>query len=408
MINQGLFLAILAAFCMTGSIYADTGSYSCSTSTSPFAGYNASACQAKSLLNYGGHLESGFLANQYGQKNSYTTRSLANGRLGIDPLSGNTMLLQNTAQSDLQLNQAMFYVEKLRRKCGWDWGARVDYIYGTDARFWQSEGLERNASHGDWGSGDYYSALSQMYAELGCGNFSVKVGKFGAPSGSDAMYSPDRFFYSLSKNTGLLPVTHTGALAQWISGDTTYHVGWTQGTNRFFETSEDNALIFGFERKLDACTSFGYSGHWGRDTYNTEADYYTHVLYVNRKLGCRWDYRFDWAINNREFDNGDSATAYGINNSLYYKLSCDWSVGFRAEWLHTNNYGIGAFGADGSDMYGFVLGANWKPCDWFVLRPEIRHDSVHGDPGPFNIVKGNQVPGRSGQLAGGVSAIVIF
>ena len=223
--------------------------------------------------------------------------------------------------------------------------------------------------------------------------------------GSDPIYSPDRFFYSLSKNFGALPVTHTGALATLeVSRKLSVFGGWTQGYDETFESSENNAVLSGFEYALNPCTTIGYSFLWGKNTYDlNDAEYFINALYLKRKLGCNWDYTFEWVLNNQDGDNWNE-TSYGINNSLYYKINRNWSAGFRVEWGHTNAYPLG----DTVDVYGFILGANWTPCDWFVLKPEIRYDSVHGDAGVFNLAKSNWTNAKTDQFAGGVSAVVKF
>ncbi len=146
----------------------------------------------------GGWAEVGIWGNQYGTTTSYTNGAM-------DPTSGNTAVLQNVASTNLQLNQMAFYLQKkLDTRRGFDFGGRVDYIFGSDAHYFQSEGLELNArtSQTSWSNGDYYSAFSQMYFEAGYKNFSVKVGKFLSVLETDfnGLYSPDRFFYSNSYN----------------------------------------------------------------------------------------------------------------------------------------------------------------------------------------------------------------
>ena len=392
--------------------------FSCATTNNNcFAGYD-SACQ-QSAWNFGGHVESGLYVNRYGQKNDYQNRGWnwprQNPNGSIDTLSGNTDYLLNVRQSDLQVNQGWVFLEKKlsKRNC-WDIGGRVDYVWGTDAMYMQSAGFENNAGHGYWGTGDYYSAMAQMYAELGYGKLSVKLGKFLTPMGSDPIYSPDRFFYSLSKNFGVLPVTHTGALATLeVNRKLSVFGGWTQGYNEYFESSENNAVLAGFEYDLNSCTTIGYSFLWGKDTYATwtgsDRDYFINALYLKRNLGCNWDYTFEWVLNNQNFEdtlgNGWNNVSYGINNSLYYKINCNWSAGFRMEWMHTND---SWFSGDAADVYGLVLGANWTPCSCITLKPEIRYDSVHGDTGPFNLTKSSWQNAKGDQLAGGISAVVRF
>ncbi len=380
----------------------DYEEYSCSS------GNYFSGCVARgkaSPWNFGGHIETGLYVNEYGQKNTYNG---AGTPYGPDVYSGNTVALQNVHQSDWQFNQGWVYLEKeLSGRNSLELGGRVDYVYGTDARYLQSAGLEYDAGHGHWGSGDYYSALAQAYGEVGYGKLSVKMGKFITPLGCDAIVSTDRFFYSLSKNFGLLPVTHTGALATVkFNRHLSVYGGWTNGEGQFFETSRDNALLAGFEYKFNPCTKVGYGMMKGWDEYNFDGEYFVHSLYFSHKFG-RWNYTADWALRNMNADNNvNSYGGYGIGNSLYYTINDKWALGFRAEWRH--DYNDAYFGSD-YDGYGFTFGANWLPYCWLLIRPEIRYDSYHGTPiGPFNLAKSNFAEPKGDQLSGGFSVVVKF
>ena len=414
-ITRQVLLGLLVTVWLSCGVNAEAYEpFSCATTNNNcFAGYNSACCP--SPWNFGGHVESGLYVNRYGQKNTYNIRgnnwARQNPNGGNDIFSGNTDLLLNVRQSDLQVNQGWVFLEKkLSKRCCWDIGGRVDYVWGTDALYMQSAGMEYNAGHGYWGTGDYYSAMAQMYAELGYGRFSVKLGKFLTPMGSDPIYSPDRFFYSLSKNFSALPVTHTGALATLeVNRKLSVFGGWTQGYDEFFESGENNALLAGFEYALNPCTTFGYSFLWGKNTYDgNDEEYFANALYMKRKLGCNWDYTLEWVYNKSE-DSGWEEARYGINNSFYYTFNRNWSAGFRMEWLHdSERFNTPGGYRDATDVYGLVLGANWTPCDWFTLKPEIRYDSIHGAPGAFNLAKSNGTDPKGDQFAGGVSAIVRF
>lgn len=348
-----------------------------------------------SAWSYGGHLEAGLYVNEYGQKNAYRQN-------GLDWNSGNTDLLTNVRQSDLQLNQGwVFFEKKVNGRCGWDIGGRVDYVFGTDAVYLQSNGLEADGFDRKWGSGDYYSAMAQMYMEMGYKNVSIKFGKFLTPMGIDPIMSTERFFYSLSKNFAMLPVTHTGVLVNWdVNRKLSVFGGWTQGANEFFDSGDDNAFLGGFEYKFNPCTKWGFSLMAGNDNdYGYEYDYYVQSLYLKHKFGKRWDYTAEWVYYN---SNDLDVTANGINNSLYYTVNCKWALGFRLEWMNSEGSG------DNRDIYGLVFGANWKPCDWLLIRPEIRYDSIHGDPGVFNLTKSGYMDPKNEQLAGGFSMVMKF
>ena len=349
---------------------------------------------------YGGHLETGLYVNQYGQKNMYTGDTIWPG--GPDEYSGNTYLLQNVMQSDWQMNQAWFYFGKeLDTRCGWDFGGRIDYVYGTDARYLQSYGLETEAGHGYWGTGDYYSALGQAYLEAGYGKLSVKFGKFFSPLGHESLNATERFFYSLSKSFGATPDTNTGALFTLeLNKKLSVYSGWTQGPNQFFDTGRDNSFTGGFNYHLGKHTHLGYGLQVGSNTRD-DIDYFYQSLYLTHHLNDHWQYAFEWSLGN-ETDEGDHLGVYGIDQALYYHINQNWAIGVRLEWEHEYDTGNSA------DIYAVTLGANWKPRHWLLIRPEIRYDKAHGGYKPFNQTKSNAFDPRSEQMSGGFSAVVKF
>lgn len=351
----------------------------------------------KSLFYYGGHVEAGLYVNEYGRTNSYTP-----GGRGPDWNSGNTELMQNVHNSDLQMNQMYFYFgKKLDTRRGWDFGGHIDFMYGTDARFVQAQGMEFGAGHGRWNSGDYYTALPQMYFEAGYKNVSVKFGKFLTPLGHEGVLSGDRFFYSLSDAFGMNPVTHTGALVDWkVNRQLSIFGGWVNGENKFFDSSDDNAFLGGVKYQIHPRYSIGYSLLAGTEDLGWgDRDYYVHSVVFDANLGRRWDYTFEWTLRNNTWKGpGWKAYggAYGINNELIYKLNKKWDLGLRVEWARSID--------DDTDKYGFTLGASWKPNKWLTVRPEIRYDKF--DNSVYYPEKGGRL--RDKQFAGGISTIVSF
>jgi len=186
----------------------------------------------------GGHLETGLYVNQYGRRNSYT-------RGFLDPDSGNTATLYNVRQSDWQLNQFYFSAgKKLDSRYGFDLGGRVDFLYGTDAVFVQSDGLERDGDRSLWSTGDYYSAIPQVFVEVGYKSFSVKLGKFLSPMGNESILSPERFFYSMSATAMDLPQTFTGIVGTWeVNSRLTVLGGWVNGEDETFGDKRDGAFL---------------------------------------------------------------------------------------------------------------------------------------------------------------------
>lgn len=433
----------------------------------------------KSKWFIGGHGEAGFFANEYGNKDQHYNGWTDPGNLAYFPGT-----LHNVRNTGGQLNQLVFFMgREADGRRGWDWGGRVDYMFGTDAALAQSRGLEYASGHWDnadpnhwggrWGSGDYYSALTQAYFEGSYKKMNIKVGKFLTPMGHESLYSTDRFFYSLSDAFCMLPITQSGALLTYdVNKKLSVFGGWVQGQrassydsyydpywdemvyeDNFFDSSHNNAFLFGLKYDFSKRGYVKYSAMIGRDTSDSslnlyygglrnDRNYFVQSLVVGYKPGKRWDYTFEWTLKNDKNDNpdghwytdddhyGTNSTkyywgAYGINQELIYRINKKWSVGLRAEWsynyasthgrydeIHGGNDISGSWrDSNGCDKYGFALTANWTPRSWLTVRPELRYDKFDGagDYANYQFTeKGTAGRNRDKQLSGGVSAIVKF
>lgn len=366
--------------------------------------------KAGSLWEYGGWLDGGIYGNEYGQENAYV-----NGRL--TDWSGNTEVLQNVHQSDFQLNQGWVYFGKKLSKRGWDVGGRVDLGFGTDMRFLQSANLEYNYEKGNdrWGTGDYYWAIPQLYAEVGYNNVSLKVGKFISAFGYESIMSPERFFYSMCYAYAIRPATQTGAIATWdVNRRFSVFGGWTNGYDQFFENEDDNAFLGGFTWKATDRVKVGYTLMIGQQQnwfVGRNRDYFINSFFVDTKLTKRFNYVFEWTMHNEDYhsDFNRYAGAYGINNELFYHINKKWSLGARLEWMHFyGNYGGWTdLAAPSDDAVGFTLGANWKPTNYFTLRPEVRYD-VLDNSAIFNGYESKGTDWKENQWSFGVSGVLHF
>lgn len=408
----------------------------------------------KSLWFWGGHLEGGLWSNEYGVTDIHGADWGYPGAGLIYP--GNTNYLHNARQTDAQLNQLYLNLGKKLSKRGWDVGGQVDFMYGTDARYVQSQGMEYGAGRGAWDGGDYYTALPQMFVEVGYDNVSVKAGKFLNPMGHNSVLSTDRFFYTLSDSFAMTPVTQSGVLATWEANKKlSVFGGWTSGymsdygimngwgssanylsrADSFFDSSDNNAFLGGFEFKLNKRVNVRYAVLIGKDettppdnvlfnVNENDRDYFMQSLVVDVKLNRKWDYTFEWTLRNEKnegtFNEREDKFywgGYGINQELIYKYNKKWSFGLRAEWVHlyeSNHYWNSQVpqepvrGAFDCEKYSFVLGANWSPRSWILVRPELRYDKFDGVSPYYERWDGALGRNRDKQLSGGVSAIVKF
>lgn len=378
---------------------------------------------ANSPWYFGGHAEAGWFYNQHGSVDKYSGGELR-------PDSGNSGTLLNTRSSDIQLNQLYLYFGKaLDSSKTFDIGGRVDVMFGTDATYAQSYGLEKKYNRHSWHQRNYYTALPQFYVEAGWKTLNAKFGKFLAPFGHESILSTDHFFYSLAPSTGMLPATQTGLLVTWTPLDRlSVFGGWTTGQrdllnngysdgDTFFENGNNNAVIVGAKYDLNEAVTLKYTGMFGLDNnYGPDGwgrgdrKYYVHAFNVDAKLTEKWRYSLEWVLRNERDQLGDSAHwgGYSLNNEVVYQLDSQWSFGGRFNW--SRNYhsysGIGYSVADHQNLYSVSVGANWKPFSWLTVRPEVRYDKVTGDDKIFKGYSANDASKH--QVSFGLSAVVKF
>ncbi len=385
--------------------------------------FAAPAHQLKGGWYWGGHAEVGIMANQYGQGNEYWNGDLAGE-------SGNTFFLNNAWQSDLQFNQAYLYGGKALKDSGFSVGGRLALMWGTDAKYLQSVGLERkDAWDSKWRDGDYYTALPEMYLELGSTKNNLRIGKFLTNMGPESVLSDERFFYTLSPAFTLTPVTQSGITYNWNGGRKfSAFGGWTSGSvsttagssilsagdynpDSFFNNSDNNALLAGLSWKPTERLALRYSLQRGQEknfrdySNNPTRSYFAHGLVLDYKMGDKWDYTASWVLKNEDDGYPGATWAWGgwyINQQVTYKLSSKWAVGAR---LGFGDMYANASWPDSDGLFSMSLGANWTPVKNIVVRPELRYDS-RSNTSPFNLTHSNWSNAKDSQFSFGVSAYI--
>lgn len=321
----------------------------------------------------------------------------------------------NDRADEYQMNQLYlaFGKDVIKDGSAWDIGFRTDVLYGTDYFFLQSRGLELDqAGNQDW-NGDgprnagaaalYGLALPQAYAEVhvpvGSG-LTAKVGHFYSILGYEAATAPDNFFYSHSYTYVYgEPKTHTGFLLSYNPTDClTVQAGMTNGWDNFENVTDDtHGFLFG-TRWANDVASLSYSMHTGPEDPAGDQNRYLHSLVYTRQLGYRWNYamQHDYGVQEDAFltlGGSEDAMYYTLSQYLYYQWSDELAFGGRFEWFRDeDNSRIQQLPIEGlysgSNYYNVTLGANWKPCQHVLVRPEARYDwsdlNPAGATGVFN------------------------
>jgi hypothetical protein len=311
---------------------------------------------------------------------------------------------------------------------GWDWGGRVDLLYGTDYIYTTARGLdafqagEPGAAAPRWGSNKYYGlAMPQLYGELGYNDLAVKFGHFYTIIGYEVVPAIGNFFYTHAYCMQYgEPFTHTGILTTWTPNDQiTFYNGivngwdnWDDGTGTFgavtnaYPSAGSNASYLGGAtmKNSDATqtlTIAAISGNenpiFGTPIVGNRSMFST--VYVN-ELSDKLTYVFQndngWQFN--AFGVGSNpAQWYGINQYLFWNFTDSLIGGMRFEWFRDNNgyrvvnplrnyaFGQTPWGTGyAGNFWALTWGLNYKPNANWIIRPELRYDWYNGQAGTDN------------------------
>ncbi len=319
--------------------------------------------------------------------------------------------------SEPQLNQLNAYIQKAVATEGsaWDFGARLDVMFGTDAAYTQAYGAYSGNNPG-WdldllrdctgyctstnGNNRFYglalpNAYAEIYAPVGNG-LNIKVGHFYTPIGYETVPAPDNFFYSHAYTMQYgEPFTHTG-----IMGNYTVNKNWavmggvitgseTGGWDGNFTAQLGNwAGLGGLTFTANNGSSINVSGTYG-GVSETNPGMWAMFSVVAKHNFTAKDHlvlQHDHGYAEGVLPGVKVAEWYGINSHLYHDLRDDLTIGLRAEWFRDQD-GFRVFSPGrpfsptgtsiaGASYYEVTAGLTWKPKSWLQLRPNIRYDIV--------------------------------
>jgi hypothetical protein len=332
-----------------------------------------------------------------------------------------------------QFNQGYAIAEKTidTGGCGWDWGGRVDALYGTDYIFTMASGLElRPEGTPKWNSNpDYGVALPQAYLELGYNDVSVKVGHFYTAHGYEVVPATGNFFYThaYAMQYGE-PFTHSGALAAWKASENLTLMGaLVNGWDALDRVDDELMGIGGFTwtngDNLTVAYMYGYSID-EPTTYGGLTPRHISTLVVTYTQ-CDWTYVFQNDVGWQQEGTLTGSTAndpfasaewYGINQYLFYEINDCWKAGMRLEWFRDDD-GVRVGGIRpgqtiptsgfAGNFYNLSAGLNWSPHANIMLRPEVRYDWYDGDAAIGGIEPFDDGT-RTDQLLYGLDLIVLW
>jgi putative OmpL-like beta-barrel porin-2 len=315
---------------------------------------------------------------------TYASHSNDNGNNGVIPFGTDRV-------NEFQLNQTYLFIEKAvnTEGSGWDFGGRVDFMFGTDAPSTQAGGWDNQilGSSGNKSFNQYDVAFPQAYAEIYApiGNgLTLKAGHFYTIIGYEVVTSPDNFFYShaFTMNYGE-PFTHTGVLATYqINDNWSVTGGAVDGWDNFRNNGGDWSFLGGVNWSSDdEATWLAVSlitGENGDDSVAQNTTMYSIVFGHDFSDKLHYVFQHDFGVIEDGAATGDDSDWYGINQYLTYDINDQLSAGLRAEWFSdraTDGAGGSRLGQNfNANYYAVTAGVNYSPVEWLKFRPEVRYD----------------------------------
>ncbi len=314
------------------------------------------------------------------------------------------------------LNQVVINFERaLAPQPGeFDWGFKLQFMYGSDARFIHSIGLLSDTAATSIVQPDLVEGyLNLHFPIISEGGLDLKLGKFVTLEGAETIDPRTNFFYSHTYifNFGI-PFNHTGALAtfhatKWLD----LMAGITRGVNTSIDDNNDALAFHGGiglnfnEGKIVVAAST----HIGPETPNNNHDQrylsdITTTWKITDKLTSITDLNY-------ALDEVSDAQAYGIAQYFTYAINNWLTAGIRGQifWDDDGFYVVSFANTHdpmralegeptidprtvggGKTTYGAITaGVNIKPpmpkpLAGLAIRPEIRYDCSLNDTRPFN------------------------
>lgn len=295
-----------------------------------------------------------------------------------------------------------------------DWGFKLQLMYGSDARFIHGLGLFSGIAATSIMQPDLVEAyLNLHFPVITEGGLDLKLGKWVTLEGAETIDPRTNFFYSHTYifNFGI-PFDHTGALAtlhatKWLD----LMGGVTRGVNTSIDDNNDSLAFHGGvglnlnEGKLVIAAST----HIGPETPNNNHDYrYLNAITTTWKITDKLTSITDL---NYARDDGADADAFGVAQYFTYAINNWLTAGIRGEiFSDQKGFYVASFAdphdpmralegqptidsrtvGGGRTTYGAITaGVNIKPTmpkpiSGLTIRPEIRYDSSLNDTRPFN------------------------
>ena len=313
-----------------------------------------------------------------------------------------------------------------------DWGFKLQFMYGSDARYIHSLGLFSDTAATSIVQPDLVEGyLNLHFPIISEGGLDLKLGKFVTLEGVETIDPRANFFYSHTYifNVGI-PFNHTGALAtfhatKWLD----LYSGITRGVNTSIEDNNDSVSFHGGGglNLLDGKLTILATTSIGPETPNNNHDQsYFNDIAITAKITDKFTSLTDL---NYALNEVSDAQAFGIAQYFTYAINSWLTAGIRGEiFWDDDGFYVFSFANNhdpmralegeqtidprtvggGKTTYGAITaGVNIKPpmpkpLAGLAIRPEIRYDCSLNDTRPFNNSSDRD------QFTAGIDFIVTF
>jgi Putative beta-barrel porin-2, OmpL-like. bbp2 len=266
----------------------------------------------------------------------------------------NGPLTWNDRANEYQMNELFYYFGRAAKtdQCCWDWGARVDALYGTSYRWNTSAGFETH-----WGNGQFYGlCVPQAYVQAGYNGWDIKLGRWYSPVGYYVIGTANNFFpllpYTFQYGE---PFTHTGIIAtNKVSDDLTLGGAITHGWDDTDNTGNPHAGgLVTAAYTIDEQRSLAYVGVIGNEPNFSGVNAWSHPTPLGPPGSQGYTARYlQTLVFSRKFSDdvlgvlqsdfgtqhdavvaGQTAKWYGLNSYLYWNMTCRCQWGLNGEWF---------------------------------------------------------------------------
>lgn len=316
-----------------------------------------------------------------------------------------------------------------------DWGFTLTTIYGKDAQFFITDGLDDDFGvNADGDTSDEAFTLTQGFLEFYfplLGGSNLMLGLFHTPLENEIGFAEPApaptDFYSRSYAFMHGPAKHAGALYAFklpsAAGESLLgaEIGLVRGWNNLQERNGDLDLIANLRwRSADMKSWIDWEnivGNGASDSFAScgcgspypaipdadgDARRYASYLTYSRVLDASNRIALEMTAGEQEnaaLNGGADAQWYGANLNWYHRLSEQLVWNSRLEWFNAEDpanvvvTGAAAGKPPGQwssgQFYALTTNVSWYPMPSVRLRPELRYDIQHSD-GPNAFANGSR------------------